>query len=298
MGDMHLRSAALPCLGLSLLLLGLSLGAGIPVAKSVEDVVDLPVAVTDKAGSPASRSIKLTIFRDDARDKAPFLILNHGRSGKAQVRAAMGRARYGENAGYFVSLGYAVFVPTRIGYGATGGPDVEDTGACQRKVYPPGYGAAAQSTLQVIDYAKARSYVDPTRGIIVGQSYGGATAIAVAAKGVPGVQAAINFAGGGGGDPEGRPENPCRPDLMGALFASYGATARIPTLWLYSVNDRYWGPELPKTWLKAFTDRGGKAEFVELPAHGDDGHGIFTRNPDAWKPAVERFLNSCCSAGR
>ena len=275
--------------------LGLWLAALPAEAEINEEVVDLPVTVTNRAGAKISQPIKLTIFRDDARAKAPFLVLNHGRSGNAYVRAAMGRARYSDNARYLVSLGYAVFVPTRIGYGVTYGPNIEDTGPCQRKVYPTGYEAAAQLTLQVIDYAKTRSYVEPARGIVMGQSYGGATALAIAAKRVPGVLAAINFAGGGGGDPEKSPEKPCRPDLLAELFATYGATARIPTLWLYSTNDRYWGPELPKAWLKAFTDQGGKAEFVELPAHGDDGHSSFTRNPDAWKPAVEGFLKGCCS---
>lgn len=112
---------------------------------------------------------------------------------------------------------------------------------------------------------------------------------------MPGVLAAVNFAGGGGGDPVDRPEKPCSPERLHDMIASYGATARIPTLWLYSANDRYWGPDLPRQWFKAFIDRGGKAEFVALPAHGDDGHGSFTRNPAAWRPAVERFLKACCA---
>jgi dienelactone hydrolase len=267
-------------------------------AKVIEDIVDLPITVTVGNAPAITHTIKLTIFRDDTRAKSPFLVLNHGRGGKADVRAALGRARYGDNAKYLVGQGYAVFVPTRMGYGVTGGPDVENSVSCQQPTYVSAYGAAAQLTRQVIDYARKQTYVDPARGIVMGQSFGGATALAIAGERVPGVLAAINFAGGGGGNPETRPENPCRPDRMTALFATYGKTSRIPTLWLYSANDKYWGRELPKTWLKAFTDPGGKAQFVELPANGDNGHSIFTANPAAWKPAVESFLKACCKMGK
>ena len=84
---------------------------------------------------------------------------------------------------------------------------------------------------------------------------------------------------------------------MTQLFASYGATARIPTLWVYSQNDKYWGPEFPRSWHKAFTDRGGKGEFVSLPAYKADGHLSFTGAPEAWRPAFEAFLKSCCGQG-
>ena len=72
--------------------------------------------------------------------------------------------------------------------------------------------------------------------------------------------AAVNFAGGGGGNPETQPERPCRDDLLTQLFASYGATAKIPTLWLYSENDKYFGKEKPQAWFRAFVERGGSGE--------------------------------------
>src|SRR5262249_55606228 len=80
------------------------------------------------------------------------------------------------------------------------------------------------------------------------------------------------------------------------LFATYAATARIPTLWLYSENDKYWGPTLPRSWLETFTEHGGRGQFVQLPPYKADGHPIFTGNPQAWRPAVEEFLASFCQA--
>jgi len=258
----------------------------------VEEIIQVPVEVTDIYWRTHRQSITLTIFRDDRLEKSPFLILNHGRAVSKSGRAKLGRARYSANSAYLVGKGFAVFVPTRIGYGVTGGPDVEDSGVCDRKNYLPGYEAAAAQSMAVIDYAKSKSYVDANRGIVLGQSYGGATAVALAARNIGGVLGAINFAGGGGGNPETSPGNPCSEYQLKELFADYGKKARIPMLWLYSQNDRYFGSEYPLRWFDAFKKQGGVAQYVQLPAYGKDGHGSFTSNPNAWKPHVEEFLKT------
>ncbi|HTE16573.1 MAG TPA: hypothetical protein VK642_15990 [Burkholderiales bacterium] len=77
--------------------------------------MQISVEVLDERRAPHQQSITLTIFRDDAREKAPFLVLNHGRAGTAAERLKLGRARYAANAEYFVEHGFAVFVPTRVG---------------------------------------------------------------------------------------------------------------------------------------------------------------------------------------
>ena len=278
---MNLRSA------IALLLLALVQPCA---AAMVEEVVELPVTVKDMYGKSVSRPIKVTVFRDDALPRAPFLILNHGRAMKPEDREKLGRARYTDNSKYFLAKGFAVFVPTRIGYGVTGGDDVEYSGTCGGKQYLPGYEAAAEQTRKVLDHARSLPYVDGSRGLVIGQSYGGATAITIAADNPQGVIATVNFAGGGGGNPIDSPERPCRPDLLEKMFAGYGATAKIHTLWVYSENDRYFGKERPREWFKAFQDAGGKGEFVQLAAHGKDGHPSFTSNAAAWKPAFEDFL--------
>lgn len=71
------------------------------------------------------------------------------------------------------------------------------------KIILAAYEVAATTTLDVMAYAKQQSYVDPGRIVVLGQSYGGMTAITVAAKNSP-LIAVINFAGGGGGNPETR----------------------------------------------------------------------------------------------
>jgi len=132
----------------ALLLLALA-SAG--AARTVEESLELPVTATNMYGKTVSQPIKLTVFRDDERPRAPFLVLNHGRPAKAADFEKMGRVRYPDNAKYFVAQGFAVFVPTRLGYGESGGEDMEYTGGCTAKNYPPAFEAAAQQVLKVIE---------------------------------------------------------------------------------------------------------------------------------------------------
>jgi dienelactone hydrolase len=259
-------------------------------AALLEEVFEVPVTVRTIYDQVSTQNIQVTSWRDDTRAKAPFLILNHGRPASAANFAKMGRQRYSENSQYFVSLGFVVLIPTRVGYGPSGGQDVEYSGTCQGKMYEPAFNAAATQTLAVLDHAKTLPYVDVGRGVIVGQSFGGGTAVALASMNPPGVVAAVNFAGGSGGDPDNRAENPCRPDLLQKVFAGYGKTAKVPMLWLYSENDRYWGRALPKRWFDAFMSAGGQATFVQLPPYKDDGHASFTGNRAAWTAEFEAFL--------
>lgn len=274
-----------------LLLLAWSGAAG---ARIVEETIELRATVKNLYGKEVTHPFKVTVFRDDARARSPFLVLNHGRAYKPEDFVKLGRVRYTDNSRWFVEQGFAVFVLTRIGYGVSGGEDVEYTGNCQSRNYPAGYEAAAAQSVVVIEHARSRPYVDPARGLAVGQSYGGATAIALAAKNLPGVLGAVNFAGGGGGNPATSPARPCRPDLLADLFAGYGATAKAPTLWIYAENDKYFGAKLPREWFDAFKAKGGAGDFVLLPpldpAFGDDGHATFTRNPPAWRPHFETYL--------
>lgn len=264
-------------------------------AKITEDVVDLEVTVTDKFGRRISGKIPVTIFwNSGVSEKLPFLVLNHGR-GTALERAEMGRARYSANSGYFVSKGFVVLVPTRMGYGAAGGEDVEDAESCSSRAdIEAVFEAAAQQTLKVVEYARALPQVNPEKGLLVGQSFGGATTIAALAKNIAGVIAGVNFAGGTGGDVKNRPKNPCGYHLVQRAYAKYGATAKRPSLWIYAENDLFWGDRLPKRWFDAFSEQGGNGKFIMLPPMeatlGPDGHSTFTRDVKAWRPAFESFL--------
>lgn len=279
------------CAGLALAA-GL-LCAGAAQAKLVEEVTKVPVKVSDAYGKAIAQDIVVTVYFDDAAPKPyPVLVLNHGRAPEPEKRAAMGRVRTSANSRWLARLGFMVAVPTRIGYGDSGGEDVEDTGPCTRKNYPPGYAAAAQQTVQLLEFMRQRPDTAKDRAVVMGQSMGGATAITVAAMNPSGVQAIVNFAGGGGGNPATMPQNPCATPLLERMFATYGKTARIPTLWVYTENDMYFGPKFPKQWFDAFKAAGGVGEYVLFPPNGESGHGLFTQAPEVWQARVIAFLQA------
>jgi dienelactone hydrolase len=257
----------------------------------VERIEKVAVKVTNMYGKQIERDITVTVFEIAGRAPYPLLVLNHGRAADDTGRLKMGRVRYSEASRWFAALGYSVWVPTRVGYGVSGADeDPEYTGPCSRKRYEPGYAASADQTLQVIEHAKRRAEIDGRRILVVGQSFGGTTSIAVAARNAPGLIAAINFAGGGGGNPETRPGEPCGPELLRDMFSGYGKTSRVPTLWVYTENDKWMGARYTKEWFEAFRSSGGAGEFVMQPAFGEDGHSLFTRGFSLWRPIVERFL--------
>ncbi len=260
-------------------------------AKLVQEVIKVPVTVSNAWGKVIQQEIVVTLYVDDTSPRpAPIAVINHGRAPKPEQRASFGRATSITNARWLASMGFLVVVPTRVGYGVSSGEDVEDTGNCSTKNYPPGYEAAAAQTLQVLDVVRQRPDVHSDRTLVMGQSFGGTTAITLASKNLPAVLAAINFAGGGGGNPETQPQQPCGTPQLKAMFARYGKTSRIPTLWIYTENDQWMGPTYPRQWFDAFVAEGGVGEFVLYPPNGQDGHSLFTQAPEVWRPKVLQFL--------
>jgi dienelactone hydrolase len=271
------------------LTLGNLLGSAAAHAALIEEVIKAPVSIRTAVGD-VRQDIMVTVFRDDQRKISPYLVLNHGRSANEAERATASPKRYANVARYLVSLGFVVLVPARVGYGETGGPDLENAGRCNAKNFAPGVEAAADEIAAVLERAKALPYVNLSRGLVIGTSYGGLASIRLASKNLPGLVGAVNFSGGSGGDPINRPGNPCSPERLTQLYRSYGAAAKVPSLWLYTPNDLFWGADLPKQWFQSFVKAGGRAQFVELPSYGDNGHMIFTGNLQAWEPAFEQFL--------
>ena len=93
-----------------------------------------------------------------------------------------------------------------------------------------------------------------------------------------------------GGDPKNSPQRPCSPRMVEQAYAQFGSNARVPMPWVYTENDQYWGATHPREWFEAFRGAGGRAEFVQVAPHGNDGHRLFARFPGVWKPIVAEFL--------
>lgn len=240
----------------------------------------------------AGVTMRATLFRPSGAGPFPLVVINHGSSESAEQRAKYPAPSYPIMSRFFLQRGYAVLIPQRPGHGETGGPYLEDQGPCASVDYGKAGAATAASIDAAIGYVTAQHFIRKTPVIVVGESAGGFGALALASRNPRNVRAVINFGGGRGGRVDGRPNNNCAPDRLVAAVAAFGAMARIPTLWIYAVNDIYFPPELSKRMADAYRDAGGRVEFHLLPAFGIDGHRLID-SEDAvpvWGPIVEKFL--------
>ena len=237
--------------------------------------------------------MRTELFRPPGVGPFPLVVINHGTAGNAMQRARMQQQVYLDLARYFVARGYAVAVPQRPGHGATGGPYLESNGnGCQNADYFVSGHRTADIIATAIAFMIRQPFVKPTGVVVVGQSAGGWGALALASRNPPEVRAVINFAGGRGGRVNNQPNVNCAPDRLVAAAGRFGATSRIPSLWLYTENDSYFGPDLSKRLAAAFKDAGGTVDFRLLPAFADDGHRLSYQKGgiDVWRPLVEQFL--------
>jgi dienelactone hydrolase len=262
-----------------------------------EEVQRLPVTVRDLYGREESHRIALTVFRPPGDGPFPLVVMNHGRAVQDQ-RAEQGRQRFEVLARYLVQKGFVVLVPTRVGYGdtyggSTGQFDPEDMGGCNNARPEAMATAASAQVLAAVEHAKTLPYVDASRWVVMGQSLGGFTTLAVAGRNPPGLVAAINFAGGAGGNPAERPGQPCGSTALESLWRKQAATAPVPMLWLYWQHDLYWGAKQPQRWAAAWKDGGGTLDFHQLPPWGTepaDGHAGLGADMNTWVPLVEAYL--------
>ena len=238
------------------------------------------------------RPIIADLFKPNAPGPFPMMIFSHGRAGKASERVQTDHTIAHSHPDYWLEKGFAILAPVRPGYGPTGGLDVEDSNSCSGVAHFDRTAKnAADVTESVISWARTQSFVRKNRILLVGQSVGGMTTVALGARKIPGVVGYINFAGGAGGDPDRRPMSSCQPDALGALYRDLGKTTTIPNLWLYSVNDLFWGPDAPIAWHRAFEEGGGRGQFVQTgPVSDGNGHHLIGKGKSMWEGPVDAFL--------
>jgi dienelactone hydrolase len=237
-----------------------------------------------------------TVMRPPGEAMAPLVVINHGSPPDSAQRPRMSRQRYSGLASFFVARGYVVAVPLRRGYGETGGPWAEDYGRCDN---PDFVGAGLQTAADIkatIDYMRTQPFVAPGRGLVVGQSAGGWGTIALSSLNPTGVAGLIDFAGGRGGHQkmfDGTMGN-CSPNALVQAAARYGATARVPMLWIYAQNDSYFDPALARRMADAYNGAGGRATFQPVGPNGQDGHNLATAadGQSVWGPLVDSFLKT------
>ena len=231
--------------------------------------------------------IDVTVFRPRAAGPFPVVVLSHGSPRNAEERRLDGRQRLSAQAQPFLAMGYAVLVPTRRGYGESGGDWAEGYGPCRDPDYYTAGLESARDIRAAVDAVRSEPWADTHRIVLAGQSAGGFGSVAASAAGLEGLVGVINFAGGRGSRAA---DDVCREERLVEAMSRYGRAARVPELWLYSANDRFFAPALAKRMFEAFVAAGGDAQFVQAPPIGLDGHAYFARAVDDWAPRVRAFL--------
>lgn len=225
----------------------------------------------------------------NATGRLPIALITHGRNAAAEANAKKRASDQLPQARDFAHRGWLAVVVVRRGFGLSNGhepPGVD----CVRQNFRDNFERSADDLMAALAAIARRPDADPRRVVAAGVSAGGAAVLALAARRPPGLLGVINVSGGlqlaRGGVPCGY-----EPGLISA-FASFGARARVPTLWLYAQNDQLFAPALVRALNEAYARGGGTADLTLFPPLSMDGHQLWAvfEGRKQWLPALDRFL--------
>lgn len=267
------------------MLLVFCLASTVLAAPDVEsEQVEVPLLLMGK-----TLYLDAMLYKPAGNGPFPGMVITHGTSRKVADRKKIEADDYFvKNSKLFAEMGFTVLFVVRRGFGVSDGPYSEfNKYPDSTRNYTLDGLEAAKDLGAAVQYLQQQPFVDKTKIVLLGQSTGGHSVLATGSQNLPGVAGVINFAGGRGST---GPNKILDEANLVDSFRTYGKSFRVPTLWLYSENDLYFGPELAQEFLKAFCSGGARVEFVLLPAFGEDGHSSFVRAQENWLDAVHTFL--------
>ncbi len=249
------------------------------------EAVWIPLTETPSLGSPREVKLEGMLYRPPASGRLPVLVFNHGSTGGGRVAPTSTEwFRYPEVARFFVNRGWAVLIPMRRGRGASGGEYLERY-ECDRAVMAAGVDRAVADLDAVLAFVSSQPGADMDRFLLGGMSRGGLLSVLYPSQRQTKARAVINFAGGW------TVERCDRTTRFNAdTFAEAGRAGKLPMLWLYSENDRNYGPGAVQSYHRVFIQGGGTAELQLYPPIGHDGHILLPGAVTVWQSAVQEFL--------
>lgn len=256
-------------------------------APSLNGAANVPALneTVEMISGPGGARLELTLYRPNGPGPFPLVLLTHGIPlDKAEMVREKRRTRYARQAQEFVQRGLAVALVMRRGYGYSDGR----FNAISSRRIAEFADRDADDLRAALDHLAAQPFVDRDRVVVGGQSGGALAAIALGAKPNVPVRGLLNFAGGL------RSESvPNWRQHVVNGFAKMGATSSLPSIWIYSANDRLFDHPLAEAMHEAYTKAGGgPVRLIKLPGFKRDGHHVFP-DPEGiplWWPEAEKFL--------
>ncbi len=266
-----------------LLVVGTDVVHAQPAVESRVETAWIPMTEKRLLGGSRTLRLEATLYRPGASGAAPLLVFNHGSTGRGRGSPTE-TLTYAETARFFVERGWAVLIPMRRGRGASDGEYLERY-ECESPALSSGLDRAIEDLDAVMAFVGQQPWVDRSRLLLGGMSRGGFLSIVYASLRPTGAKGVINFAGGWTADTCDQRIHFHEPTLARA-----GRSSSLPELWLYSENDRNYGPAAVRAYHRAFTGAGGTAELQLFPPIGHDGHILLPRSVAVWSSAVAEYL--------
>jgi dienelactone hydrolase len=256
-------------------------------AYAAEDAAIAPIAsmnerelsVPGDAQRPAT--LQVTVLMPDGPGPFPLAVMNHGASATSRPDLEP-RYRFTFAAYYFLSRGYAVTLPMMRGFAGSEGKQMLD--GCNQEAVGI---SNAKDIRAVIEFMSVQPYIDWSRVVVAGQSFGGLNTLAFGTLKHTNVRGLINFSGGAD-------ISNCRetPAALARAAERYGAQTIIPSLWIYGDNDAKFAPPIWRSMFDRYTAAGGHAELLAYGRFMTDSHNLlsFPEGLLIWAPKVDAFL--------
>jgi dienelactone hydrolase len=226
--------------------------------------------------------LEATFYPPSGSGPAPLAIITHGSDvGRNQLRSWS----FSTEAHWLRGKGFAVLALMRRGRGSSEGINGEENFARAHDGsvtdFSAGIAEAVADLESTIAYGRRMPGVRPGPVLLAGQSRGGFLSMHYAGLKPDEVMAVVNFSGGW---------YPYAP-LTAPYYANAGHSAahKVPQLWLYADNDKFYDEALILGYYEAFTAAGGHAHFELLHGVPGDGH-LLRLYPNRWRPVADQFL--------
>jgi pimeloyl-ACP methyl ester carboxylesterase len=237
--------------------------------------------------------LEALVAKEAGGERLPVALITHGQSADREKREKTEARSQLRLARDFARRGWLSVVVVRRGFGRSEGARPYMLPGCRDGDYGAVLKSQSDDLVAAITAIGKRADADISTVVAFGVSVGGATVLDLAARRPEGLKAVVNMSGGVRTvpRPDGKPLS-CKQEDLIPVFASLGERTRLPTLWLYSENDKVFPPDFVRKLHEAYVSKGGRAEFHMFEPIAEDGHFMVNRFDGMmrWLPALDRFL--------